>query len=58
VNGGAAVELAGPGLHVPPGRGRAHTRRLLTTLALYEPTRAGVPPARRERATEFEVPLG
>ncbi len=39
--GGAAVELAGPGLHVPPGRGRAHVRRILTALALYEPSATG-----------------
>jgi uncharacterized protein (DUF58 family) len=55
---GAAVELAGPGLHVPPGRGREHTRRLLTALALYDPARAAVTPSRRGPATEFEVPLG
>jgi uncharacterized protein (DUF58 family) len=55
---GAAVELAGPGLHVPAARGRAHTRRLLTALALYEPARVAVTPARRGHATQFEVPLG
>jgi uncharacterized protein (DUF58 family) len=48
---GASVELVGPGLHMPIGRGRRHERALLTALALYEP---GVgrprpaPPARRE----------
>lgn len=57
-DGGAAVELVGPGVHVPSGRGRAHTHRLLTALALYVPTRGPVPPVRRERATEFEVLLG
>jgi uncharacterized protein (DUF58 family) len=55
---GAAVELAGPGLHVPPGRGSAHARRLLTALALYAP-RAGTPaPPPRHSATELEVRLG
>jgi uncharacterized protein (DUF58 family) len=39
---GAAVELAGPGLAVPAGRGSAQTRRILTALALFEPP----PPAR------------
>jgi uncharacterized protein (DUF58 family) len=32
---GAAVALAGPGVHVPPGRGREQARRVLTALALY-----------------------
>lgn len=40
---GAAVALGGPGLGVPPGRGREHTRRILEALALYEP--APTPPA-------------
>lgn len=34
---GSGVELAGPGLAVPLGRGRGQMRRLLTTLALYQP---------------------
>ncbi len=34
---GAGVELAGPGLFVPLGRGPGHARRVLTALALYEP---------------------
>ncbi len=34
---GAQVELSGPGLFVPLGRGRPHQRRLLTELALYAP---------------------
>jgi uncharacterized protein (DUF58 family) len=58
VDSGAAVELAGPGVHVPSGRGRAHTRRMLTALALYAPARVAVTPAGRGRATQFEVPLG
>jgi uncharacterized protein (DUF58 family) len=55
---GAAVELAGPGLHVPAGRGRAHTRRLLTALALYDAPRVAVTPVRRGHGTQFEVLLG
>jgi hypothetical protein len=31
------VELAGPGISVPLGRGRAHHVRILTELALYAP---------------------
>jgi uncharacterized protein (DUF58 family) len=34
---GAGVELAGPGLFVPLGRGPGHARRILTALTLYEP---------------------
>ncbi len=34
---GSGVELVGPGLAVPLGRGRGHMRRLLTALALYQP---------------------
>jgi uncharacterized protein (DUF58 family) len=56
---GAAVELMGPGVHVPPGRGRAHQRRLLTALALYDPRTAGAAPGRRAGgAGEIEVVLG
>ncbi len=42
---GAAVALAGPGVHVPPGRGREQARRVLTALALY--TTPGAPDAAR-----------
>ncbi|HEU4367406.1 MAG TPA: DUF58 domain-containing protein [Methylomirabilota bacterium] len=55
---GAAVELAGPGVHVPPGRGRAHARRLLTALAVYAPPGEATVPPRRGPAAEFEVALG
>lgn len=55
---GAAIELVGPGLHVPPGRGRLHQRRLLTALALYVPQAAAAAPARRPGGTEIEVFLG
>jgi uncharacterized protein (DUF58 family) len=47
---GARVGLLGPGLEVPPGRGPAHARRLLTALALHEgggPPPARVPPGAR-----------
>jgi uncharacterized protein (DUF58 family) len=54
---GAAVELAGPGVHVRPGRGRAHLRRMLTALAAFEPRAAPTPAARRP-AVEYEVVLG
>jgi uncharacterized protein (DUF58 family) len=37
VRAGARVEMAGPGLAVPIGRGPAHVRRLLTALALWQP---------------------
>jgi uncharacterized protein (DUF58 family) len=40
---GARVALLGPGIDVPLGQGMAHTRRILTALALYE---AGTAPAR------------
>ena len=56
---GAAIELIGPGVHVPPGRGRGHQRRLLTALALYDPRTSGSVPARRTAgASEIEVALG
>ncbi len=60
VRADAAVELLGPGLRVPPARGRAHLRRLLTALALWEPTAA--PPAARPPArggvSDIEVAVG
>jgi len=44
---GAQVELSGPGIAVPLGRGRAHQVRLLTELALYAPavSRSAAAPA-------------
>jgi uncharacterized protein (DUF58 family) len=57
--GGAAVALAGPGVHVGPGRGRAHQHRLLTALALYDPAITGSPAGRRTAGmSEIEVALG
>jgi uncharacterized protein (DUF58 family) len=56
---GAAIGLVGPGVDVPPGRGRAHQRRLLTALALYDPRPIAPPPRRRSGdASEIEVVLG
>jgi uncharacterized protein (DUF58 family) len=55
---GAAIELVGPGVHVPPGRGRAHQRRLLTALALYDPRTAVATPGRAGGASEIQVVLG
>jgi uncharacterized protein (DUF58 family) len=56
---GAAIELVGPGIHVPPGRGRGHQHRLLTALALYDPRASGSVPLRRAGgASEIEVALG
>jgi uncharacterized protein (DUF58 family) len=40
IRAGAGVELAGPGCAVPLGHGRAHLRRLLAALALYDPESA------------------
>ena len=55
----ATVELIGPGVHVPSGRGRGHLRRLLTALALYEPSRAPSPRrAARPGASDIEIALG
>ena len=59
IDAGAAVELAGPGVYVPPGHGRGHRRRLLTALALYDPATAATPPGRRSAgASEIEVAIG
>ena len=56
---GAAVELAGPGIHVSLGRGRAHQRRLLTALALYDAARGAAPAGRRSAGvSEIEISLG
>lgn len=56
----AAVALAGPGFGVPTGRGRDQERRVLTALALYDPSTAAVPvlpatPDFRVRAGEREI---
>jgi uncharacterized protein (DUF58 family) len=61
---GAQVELAGPGLHVPLGRGPAQRRALLTALALWEPSRGGAAAeprgdgTRRAGLREIQVSLG
>jgi uncharacterized protein (DUF58 family) len=54
-----AVELLGPGVHVPAGRGRGHLRRLLGALALYEPApSSGAPPSPRPGVSDVEIALG
>jgi uncharacterized protein (DUF58 family) len=59
---GAAVTLVGPGIDIPAGRGREQERRILTTLALYDP-RSRVVPTRpdtafsRLRAEGREIPF-
>lgn len=61
VRAGSAVALAGPGIEVSSGRGREHERRLLTTLALYDPASlAAQAPGPRPRAEgrEIHVDLG
>lgn len=64
---GAPVELAGPGVHVPLGRGPAQRRALLTALALWAPPdrRVAPPPpsgpttgARSSGVREIRVSLG
>ena len=51
VRAGAGVELAGPDCEVPLGHGRAHLRRMLTALALYDteaPSAVPAPPGGAE----------
>ncbi len=58
---GAHVELAGPGVLVPLGRGRAQERRILTALALFEPGAApagGAAAAGRGPSTLREIRVG
>ena len=58
---GGGVELAGPDIIVPLGRGDAHRRRLLTALALYEAPAGARPPARaasRASMREIRVAIG
>lgn len=58
---GASVELAAPGVGEPLGTGRAHERRLLTALALYDGARsrptAAPPRASGRPLREIRVPL-
>ena len=55
----AAVELVGVDVHVPSGRGRGHLRRLLTALALFEPSSVPWPrPAPRPGVSDIEIALG
>jgi len=55
---GAQVELSGPGLAVPLGRGRAQQRRILTALALYAPSAAQRPTAAAPSADVREIRIG
>ena len=57
---GAQVEVAGPGLHVPLGRGPAQRRAVLTALALWEPDGPATPAdgARRAGLREIRVSVG
>ncbi len=57
---GGAVELVGPGLSVPRGRGRGHARRVLTALALYVPgvSAASAAPLGGGGLAEIRVALG
>jgi uncharacterized protein (DUF58 family) len=56
----AAVALAGPGIAIPAGRGREQERRVLTALALYDPSVRTIPvvpgsPPRRGRPGERDI---
>jgi len=58
---GGAVELSGPGVHVPLGRGREHRLRILTALALFDANEAPRASAIRRSARqlrEISVRLG
>jgi uncharacterized protein (DUF58 family) len=60
IGAGSLVELAGPGVWVPLGAGRAQEQRLLTALALYEPLptgRGAGPPPAPGRVREIRVRL-
>jgi uncharacterized protein (DUF58 family) len=56
---GGAVELMGPGVHVPLAAGRGQRRRVLTALALFEPGTAthGHLRAASRGVREIRVPL-
>ena len=63
LGGGASVDLVGPGVHVPLGSGPAQRARILTALALYEPTASPLPvgagpPPSDARLREIRVALG
>lgn len=63
IRAGAAIELVGPGVSVPLGRGLVHQRRLLTALALWKPpaagsARAGAPVGSGSVIREIRVRLG
>jgi uncharacterized protein (DUF58 family) len=57
---GAGVELVGPGVRVPLGRGAAHAHRVLAALALFEPGAArgpALPVAPPARGGLREIPI-
>lgn len=54
---GAGVELAGPGVQVRLGRGRAQARAVLTALALWQPG-GGPPQTVTPGLREIRIPLG
>jgi uncharacterized protein (DUF58 family) len=56
VRAGTGVELSGPGLLVPLGRGHGQERKILTALALYAP--GGGTPAGTAGLPEVHVALG
>jgi uncharacterized protein (DUF58 family) len=64
IRSGAAVELCGPRLFVPLGRGAGQARRALTALALYDPAAPADPggaaprPLVNTRIREIHVALG
>jgi uncharacterized protein (DUF58 family) len=60
LEGGARVELCGPGVHVPLGSGPAQRGRVLTALALYDPVAppSSVGPPSDARLREIRVALG
>ncbi len=60
---GGGVEMVGPGLLLPLGRGDEHRRRILTALALYELPDAATAPSspggpRRTTVREIRVVIG
>jgi uncharacterized protein (DUF58 family) len=54
---GAGVELVGPGFYVRLGRGKAHLRGLLTSLALYDPHAAPLGGAPADEGDGTFLPL-
>jgi len=57
IRAGAGVELAGRDCAVPLGHGRAHLRRMLTALALYDPEASRAEPPAPAEALRSPRPL-